>query len=135
MLNSPIYKTSLGKCYNGDSLQLIPLLEDESIDLVFTSPPFALQRKKEYGNKSQEEYVDWISEFASALKPKLKDTGSFVLDLGGAYESGIPIRSLYNYKVLIKFCEELGYQLAEEFFWHNPSKLPIAYRMGEQKED
>jgi site-specific DNA-methyltransferase (cytosine-N4-specific) len=54
----------------------------------------------------------------------LKDTGSFVLDLGGSYQRGRPVRSLYNFRVLIEFCDHLGYQLAEEFFWHNPAKLP-----------
>lgn len=120
----PVLKTNKGMIFNGDSLELIPQLEDESIDLVMTSPPFALQRQKEYGNKQQDEYVEWLAEFALKLIPKLKDTGSFVLDLGGAYQKGMPVRSLYNYKVLIKFCEELGYNLAEEFFWYNPAKLP-----------
>ena len=50
--------------------------------------------------------------------------GSFVIDLGGAYQKGIPIRSLYNYRLLIRMCDEQGWKLAEEFFWHNPSKLP-----------
>ncbi|MHB1127975.1 MAG: DNA-methyltransferase [Bacillota bacterium] len=124
MINEPIYETLLGRIYNGDSLDLIPQLEDSSIDLAITSPPFALQRQKEYGNKNQEEYIDWLYQFAILLKPKLKDTGSFVLDLGGAYQKGIPVRSLYNYKILIRFCEEIGYYLAEEFYWYNSSKLP-----------
>jgi site-specific DNA-methyltransferase (cytosine-N4-specific) len=54
----------------------------------------------------------------------LRDTGSFVLDLGGAYQRGAPVRSLYNYRVLLRLCDECGFFLAEEFFWHNPSKLP-----------
>ena len=120
----PILTTKKGHTFHGDSLQLIPQLENESIDLIMTSPPFALQRQKEYGNKQQEEYVDWLAKFAFELMPKLKETGSFVLDLGGAYQKGMPVRSLYNYKVLIKFCEDLGYHLAEEFFWYNPAKLP-----------
>jgi DNA modification methylase len=124
MLPNPIYKTNIGAIYQGDSLRLIDCLENNSISLTLTSPPFALQRKKEYGNKEQEEYVDWLSQFAVKLLPKLKNDGSFVLDLGGAYKKGFPVRSLYNYKVLIKFCETLGYYLAEEFFWYNPSKLP-----------
>ena len=124
MKNLPILTTDRGMIFNGDSLELIPQLEDKSIDLVMTSPPFALQRQKEYGNKQQDEYVEWLAKFAIKLLSKLKDTGSFVLDLGGAYQKGIPVRSLYNYKVLIKFCEELGYNLAEEFFWFNPAKLP-----------
>lgn len=89
-----------------------------------TSPPFALQRKKEYGNKEQCEYIDWISEFADAIMPKLTSNGSFVLDLGGAYQQGIPAKSLYNFKLLIHLCEDLGYILAQDFYWYNPSKLP-----------
>lgn len=120
----PAYKTPTGAAYCGDSLELIPSLEDESVNLVVTSPPFALQRKKEYDNKSQDEYVDWLLDFASLVRPKLVDDGSLVLDLGGAYRKGIPSRSLYNFKVLIRLCEELGYHLAEDFYWFNPSKLP-----------
>jgi DNA modification methylase len=58
------------------------------------------------------------------VKRVLKDTGSFVLDLGGAYLKNRPVRSLYNYRVLIKLCDEQGWNLAEEFFWFNPAKLP-----------
>ncbi|UDW83389.1 site-specific DNA-methyltransferase [Pasteurella canis] len=120
----PLYKTALGSAYVADSLNMLSQIPDESIDLVMTSPPFALQRKKEYGNKEQEEYVEWLAEFAKLVFKKLKPTGSFVIDLGGAYQKGKPVRSLYNYRVLIKLCDELGFHLAEEFFWHNPSKLP-----------
>jgi DNA modification methylase len=119
-----IYKTNLGKAFYGDSLELIPKLCDESIDLIMTSPPFALLRKKEYGNKEQDEYVEWLAEFARLALPKLKSTGSLVVDLGGAYERGTPTRSLYNFRVLLHFCDVLGYNLAEEFYWYNPSKLP-----------
>jgi len=54
----------------------------------------------------------------------LKPTGSFVLDLGGSYERGRPVRSIYQFRVLIDFCDNLGFRLAEEFYWHNPAKLP-----------
>lgn len=120
----PVYITDYGKAYCGDALELFDLLDDGSVQLAITSPPFALQRKKEYGNKEQDEYVDWLTMFAAKLKDKLADDGSFVLDIGGAYQKGVPVRSLYNFKVLITFCEKLGYHLAEEFFWYNPSKLP-----------
>jgi DNA modification methylase len=118
------YKTRLGACYCGDSRHLLKGLKDDSVDLVVTSPPFALLRVKEYGNVLQNEYVDWLEEFAIEVKRVLKPTGSFVLDLGGAYQRGAPVRSLYNYQVLIRFCTELGFHLAEEFFWYNSSKLP-----------
>ena len=118
------YSTRLGQNVVGNSLEMLERFEDNSIDLIMTSPPFALQRKKEYGNESQEEYVKWFSKFGQVAMRKLKPEGSFVVDLGGAYKKGFPVRSLYNYRVLLHFCDDLGFHLAEEFFWFNPSKLP-----------
>lgn len=123
-LPNPVYTTKYGKAYLGDAYELLQCLPNNSVDLVITSPPFALRRQKSYGNEEQESYVDWLMQFAIEIKRVLKDTGSFILDLGGAYQKGIPIRSLYNYRVLIRFCDELDFKLAEEFFWFNPSKLP-----------
>lgn len=119
------YKTLLGQAYCGDSHELIVNeLEDESVDLVVTSPPFALLRQKEYGNENQYKYIDWLCEFARLLLPKLKDTGSLVIDLGAAYNKGEPTYSLYQFKTLIKLCDEVGYKLAQPFYWHNTSALP-----------
>lgn len=47
-----------------------------------------------------------------------------MIDLGGAYKKGAPLRSLYNFRVLLRLCDECGFHLAEDFYWHNPSKLP-----------
>lgn len=118
------YRTPNGEAWCGDSLDLLKTLPDNSVNLVFTSPPFALQRKKEYGNRDQHEYVEWLAEFAALVRQKLRDDGSFVLDLGGAYQKGVPSRSLYNFRVPIKFCDDLGFFLAEDFYWFNPAKLP-----------
>ncbi len=120
----PTYFTELGAAYCGDSRELLSELPDNSVNLVVTSPPFALQRKKEYGNKEQHEYIEWLSEFAQIVILKLRDDGSFVLDLGGAYQKGLPTRSLYNFRIPIHFCDNLGFHLAEDFYWYNPSKLP-----------
>ena len=124
MKTAPTYVTNRGAAYCGDSLRLLEELPDESVNLVITSPPFALQREKEYGNKAQAEYVEWLAQFARLVQRKLHPDGSFVLDLGGAYEAGVPTRSLYNFRVAIHFCDVLGFHLAEDFYWHNPSKLP-----------
>lgn len=99
-------------------------LQDNSVNLIVTSPPFALQRQKEYGNKDQHEYIDWLTQFAKLAFAKLTSDGSFVLDLGGAYQKGVPARSLYNFRIPIKFCDEVGFHLAEDFYWFNPAKLP-----------
>lgn len=118
------YRTKFGAAYVGDSRKLLEELPDGSVSLVITSPPFALQRQKSYGNKEQHEYVEWLSEFCKIVLRKLKDDGSFVIDVGGAYEKGTPVRSLYNFRVPIKLCDELGFFLAEDFYWYNPSRLP-----------
>lgn len=122
--NPPVYFTQFGAAYCGDSRNLLACLPDGSVNLVITSPPFALQRKKEYGNKDQSDYIEWLAEFARVVHRKLTDDGSFVLDLGGAYRKGAPARSLYNFRVLLHFCDDLGFFLAEDFYWFNPSKLP-----------
>ena len=122
--SSVAYATALGTASEGDSLRLLGELADESVNLVITSPPFALLRRKEYGNKDQVEYVEWLAQFARLVHRKLRTDGSFVLDLGGAYERGTPVRSLYNFRVPIHFCDELGFFLAEDFYWFNPSKDP-----------
>jgi len=121
---TPLYKTNLGSAHVGDSLFLLKRLPDSSVDLVVTSPPFPLKRPKEYGNLVGKEYEDWLVSFAEEVLRVLKDTGSFVIDLGGTYLKGRPVRSLYNYRLLLRFVEETGFRLAEEFFWFNPSKLP-----------
>ena len=118
------YTTTYGECVCGDSLEMLNRIEDNSINLVVTSPPFALQRKKEYGNESQEQYVDWLCQFGKLVYQKLKDDGSFVVDIGGAYEKGQPTYSLYQFKTLIKLYDEVGFHLAQPFYWHNPSALP-----------
>src|SRR5712692_181737 len=100
-LPQPMYETRLGKAYVGDALQLLAQLGDDTVDLFITSPPFALQRQKEYGNEDQDAYVDWLLGFCSEVHRILRPIGSFVLDLGGAYDKGRPVRSLHNYRALL----------------------------------
>jgi len=123
-MDTLVYRTSLGEARCGDSLDLLAGLPDGSVNLVMTSPPFALQRQKEYGNKDEHAYIDWLAEFAALVHRKLREDGSFVLDLGGAYQKGVPTRSLYNFRIPIRFCDDLGFFLAEDFYWFNPAKLP-----------
>jgi len=120
----PIYETERGKCYSADALKFLPTLEDSSVDLVITSPPYALHFKKEYGNVDQREYVDWFLPFAREFKRILKADGSFVLNVGGAWTPGAPVRSLYHYRLLLALCDDVGFNLCQEFFWYNPAKMP-----------
>ena len=119
-----VYATALGLQVCADSRVILEALPRESVDLIVTSPPFTLLRQKSYGSKAQADYVAWLVEFGKTAFPVLKSTGSFVIDLGGAYQRGRPVRSLHNFRVLLEYCDTVGYELAEEFFWHNPAKLP-----------
>ena len=123
----PYYQTKHGACYVGDSREILPrVLHPESVDLIMTSPPFALRRKKEYGNVEADKYVAWFLEFARLFHELLKPRGSLVIDIGGSWNPGEPTRSLYQYELLIELCRVPGYKfhLAEEFFWYNPARLP-----------
>ncbi|TFD01403.1 site-specific DNA-methyltransferase [Cryobacterium sandaracinum] len=118
------YATLLGTQVVGDSLELLAELAPESVDLFITSPPFPLLRKKAYGNEEQDVYVAWLLDFARLAQRALKPEGSLVIDIGGAYEKGRPTRSLHQFRALLAFVDVLGFHLAEEFYWHNPAKLP-----------
>jgi DNA modification methylase len=118
-------QTDLGRIYLGDSLEVIQSeIADHSVDLIMTSPPFGLVRKKEYGNADADDYLDWFRPFARQFRRVLKESGSLVIDIGGAWMPGQPTRSLYHYKLLIALCDEFHFHLAQDFFWWNPSKLP-----------
>jgi DNA modification methylase len=121
---TPFYSTPLGHAYLADSLELMPKLEDASVNLIVTSPPYALHFKKEYGNVSQGRYIKWFLPFARQFLRILKDDGSLVIDIGGAWQPGQPTRSLYHFELLIALCREVGFHLAQEFYWYNPAKLP-----------
>ncbi|MDD5557882.1 MAG: site-specific DNA-methyltransferase [bacterium] len=100
-------------------------LPENSIDLVITSPPFALRRKKSYGNVSAEKYCEWFLPYAGAIARVLKPRGSFVLDIGGSWNKGEPTRTLYHFDLLLRLCGEKGlFKLAQEFYWYNPAKMP-----------
>lgn len=120
----PNYRTRAGALYLGDSAELLKSVKAGSVDLVVTSPPYALHFKKEYGNVAKDDYVAWFRPFAEQVKRVLSEHGSFVLNIGGSYNAGTPTRSLYHYRLLLMLCDELGFHLAQECFWYNPAKLP-----------
>lgn len=121
-LGAASYETRFGKAYHADALDVLKRMEDNSVSLVLTSPPFALIRRKAYGNVSAEEYIEWFWPFAQEIYRVLRPEGSFVLEIGGAWNSGSPTRSLYQYELVIRLCRM--FHLAQDFYWFNPSRLP-----------
>ncbi len=110
--------------YVTDSLAALREMPPGSVNLAITSPPYALEFKKEYGNAAKDKYVEWLRPFATEIMRVLTDDGSFVLNIGGSYEKGTPTRSLYQFRALLMLCDEVGFHLAQECFWFNPAKLP-----------
>ncbi len=121
----PYFTSQLGAAYCGDSLEMLQALPSGSVNLVVTSPPYALHFKKAYGNENKDRYVQWFLPFAKEILRVLKDDGSFVLNIGGSYNKGTPTRSIYHFKLLIALVEEIGFHLAQECFWYNPAKMPV----------
>lgn len=123
-------KTEAGKLYVGKSEELLagPLRDKlkGQVQLIFTSPPFPLNKKKKYGNFTGEKYVQWLSSFAQLFADLLTPTGSVVIELGNAWEPGRPVQSLIPLQSLMSFVsnEEAGFHLCQEFICHNPARLP-----------
>ena len=122
--DEPYYKTPFGQAYLADSLEFMKTLPEASVSLAVTSPPFALVFKKAYGNKDQAEYVEWFCDYAREVRRLLKDDGSFVVDIGGAWNKGAPTRSLYQYKLLLALVDSVGFHFAQDFYWYNPGAIP-----------
>src|SRR5262245_42123332 len=118
------YRTKLGTAWLGDAKDVLRKIDDGTVQAIITSPPFALRTKKQYGNRPEDEYVPWFMEFADEFKRVLKDDGSLVIELGGAWLPGMPVRSIYHFELLIELVRTAKFHLAEEFYWYNRAKIP-----------
>lgn len=119
------FKTHHGAMFCGDSVRLMEDgIKSETVDLIMTSPPFGLVRKKDYGNEDADRYLAWFEQFAGHFSRILKPSGSLVIDIGGAWKPDRPVRSLYHFELMIMLCRKFGFHLAQEFYWWNPAKLP-----------
>ncbi|HEY5045876.1 MAG TPA: DNA methyltransferase, partial [Solirubrobacteraceae bacterium] len=96
----------------------------DEVQMVFTSPPFPLNRKKRYGNRKGEEYLEWLGGLAEPLGDLLADDGSLVVELGNAWEPGEPVMSTLALRALLKLLDSGGFHLCQQFVVHNPARLP-----------
>lgn len=117
-------KIFLGDC--GDVLSGFP---ENSVDLIFTSPPYADQRKKTYGGVSPDEYVDWFLPKAEQFLRVLKPTGTFILNIKERVVAGE--RHTYVIELILRMRQQ-GWFWTEEFIWHKknsyPGKWPNRFR-------
>lgn len=94
------------------------------VQLLFTSPPFPLLRKKKYGNRVGEEFIRWLSSLAQPLTQLLTANGSIVIELGNGWNPGLPTVSTVGLRSLLAFQESAGLHLCQEFICYNPARLP-----------
>lgn len=122
------YETRLGRMYEGESEEVLaayPITRQKGrVRLLFTSPPFALNRKKKYGNYQGEEYIDWIASYAPLFREYVCDKGSIVLELGNGWEPGQPTMSTLSVEALLAFKKKADLYLCQEFICFNPARLP-----------
>ena len=94
------------------------------VQLIFTSPPFPLNRKKSYGNLYGEEYVNWLASFASRFREFLTADGSIAIEMGNSWKPGVPAMSTLGLKSLLAFLECGEMELCQQFVCPNPARLP-----------
>lgn len=126
---SVAYSTSLGFCLKGLAEEVLNAQDtafclEKQVDLIFTSPPFPLNRKKKYGNLQGDAYVEWLASFANVFKRLLKPKGSVVIELGNAWEPGKPSMSTLALKALLALLERGSFSLCQQLIWYNPARLP-----------
>ena len=115
--------------YCGDSEEELKKLPDNCVDLIFTSPPYADQRKNTYGGIHPNKYVEWFLPIAKELLRVLKPTGTFVLNIKERVVDGE--RSTYVMELILEM-RKIGWLWTEEYIWHKknsyPGKWPNRFR-------
>jgi site-specific DNA-methyltransferase (adenine-specific)/site-specific DNA-methyltransferase (cytosine-N4-specific) len=109
------------KIFQGDSKEVLKQFQDDSVDLIFTSPPYADRRKQTYGGVKPEDYVEWFLPISEQLLRVLKPTGTFVLNIKEKAENGE--RSTYVIELILALRKQ-GWLWTEEFIWHKKNSYP-----------
>jgi DNA modification methylase len=127
--NGELAMDFLNRIYQGDCEEVLKGLPDNSIDLIFTSPPYADQRAKTYGGIKPDHYVDWFMPKAAQFLRVLKPTGTFILNIKERVVDGE--RHTYVIDLILRMREQ-GWLWTEEFVWHKknsyPGKWPNRFR-------
>lgn len=122
------YKTEYGQmlhCSIENALVESPISDLKGkCNLILTSPPFPLVRKKRYGNETGQAYIKWLESLACGLAELLAEDGSIVIEIGNAWEVGMPVMSTLPLEALLAFKKASGLYLCQHIICHNPARLP-----------
>jgi len=121
-----VFVSPSGSLIWADAQSALQYVDDDSVSAVITSPPYPLVVAREYDRDNSawrpENYLRTLVEHIQALRPKLTDDGSLVLNLGPAFLAGTPNRNPFQHQLLQALVDNLGWRLIDEHFWINPAK-------------
>ena len=112
----------LGQLLCGDALSLIPTLPDRSVNLCLTSPPYAMQRKRQYGGVAEKDYAAWMTKVMAALRPKLTNDGSVLIVIRSHVRDGVVSDYVLRTRLALR---EDGWCECEELIWLKPDAPPL----------
>jgi DNA modification methylase len=122
-----IFETERGFVLWANAEDALSVLARESIELVYTSPPYPLLRAKEYQvgeDRSSKAWIDWMLRLAEGWRELLAPGGSMMINVGPVWEPGAPQQSTYIERFLIALEDRLGLRLCQRLAWESKTKLP-----------
>ena len=122
-----LFMTQDGIALWGSCEDAMTVVDDESVHLLLTSPPYPLVTPRAYGNEDQASWIDWFLRLAEQWIPKLAPGASMVVNLGSVWIPGTGRRSDYVHRLVPRLADALGLHLVNEFVWENPAKLANAH--------
>ncbi len=119
--------------HNGDSLEVMKKLKDNTIDLCITSPPYAdIKKYKDWNGIKPDKYVDWILPFVKEVYRLLKPSGTFILNINDCVKD--KCRHPYVFELVYRITKETSFKLYERLFWNKLKGLPNSKRFGDRVE-
>jgi len=124
---------NVNQIYQGDSLELLKQLPDDSIDLVITSPPYAdLKVYIDNPGVLADNYVEWFLPICNEICRVIKPSGSFILNINDKVEDGF--RHPYVYDLISEIHKRTELKMFERLFWNKLKSLPNRARFGDRVE-
>src|SRR5208337_1369444 len=115
-----------GPVLHGDCLDLIPTLEDGSVSLVVTSPPYAEQRAGHYEGIPEEDYPDFTVQWMDALRPKLTKDGSVLIVIRPHLRGGVISDYVLRTRLALR---DAGWHECEELIWYKTKSPPLGSKL------
>jgi len=123
-----VFETPSGQAIWTEAMTAAGALQDNSVNLLFTSPPYPVLCGRRYGTFTEAEVIELLVGCAKDWRRGLTEDGSLILNLKDVWlpksKTGGAVRSLYQEKLLLALCEDAGYYFADRLYWRNPSHTP-----------